>query len=345
MVNDLLNNELNERQRDILRSIVNLYVLKAVPVGSRKLAKYLQGKLDLSPATLRNIMSDLEETGFIDHPHTSAGRIPTDKGYRYYVDWLMESTRLSIKELNQVKKIESQDSSETILKKASQVLGTLSNYLAVVRIPHLTDLRILKIDIIKIASNRLLIVLALDSNAVKTATLEIDFELEDKHLDHVMIYLNEKISGKTLKFVKDNFSEIIQDLDSSKSPFIRLFIDSKDKIFTASEESSKVVTSGVPNLLKYPEFEDIGKVRSVVELVENQDMVVHLLDSFSDNSNVLIGSEAGNELLEDYSIVLSKYRIGSASGSIGLIGPKRMNYAKMMALVNSVSEILHENDH
>lgn len=340
MIAEHNDNELNERQRDILRSIVNLYVLKAVPVGSRKLAKYLQGRLDLSPATMRNIMSDLEESGFIGHPHTSAGRIPTDKGYRYYVDWLMESTRLSIKELNQVKKLEKVENSEQTLKKASQVLGTLSNYLAVVRIPQLADLKILRIDLINVASNRILVVLSLDSNIVKTATMEIDFELDDKIINDVIAYLNEKISGKKISFVRDNFSEIINEMGIGDSPLVRLFVDSADTLFDQKTETNKVVTSGVPNLLNYPEFDDINRVRSVVELVEDQDLVVHLLDSFPESSNVLIGSESGSELLEDYSIVLSKYKIGTATGSIGLIGPKRMNYAKMMALVNSVSKIL-----
>ena len=340
MISDHDNNELNERQRDILRSIVNLYVLNAVPVGSRKLAKYLQGRLDLSPATMRNIMSDLEESGFIGHPHTSAGRIPTDKGYRYYVDWLMESTRLSIKELNQVKKLEKVENSEQALKKASHVLGTLSNYLAVVRIPQLADLKILRIDLINVASNRILVVLSLDSNIVKTATMEIDFELDDKIINDVIAYLNEKISGKKISFVRDNFNEIINEMGISDNPLVRLFVDSADTLFDQKTDTNKVVTSGVPNLLNYPEFDDINRVRSVVELVEDQDLVVHLLDSFPESSNVLIGSESGSELLEDYSIVLSKYKIGTAKGSIGLIGPKRMNYAKMMALVNSVSKIL-----
>ena len=342
MLIERLNIDLTTREQDILRSIVNFYVLKAVPVGSRKLSKYLEGKQSLSPATLRNIMSDLEESGLIDHPHTSAGRIPTDKGYRYYVDSLMETARLSNQEIKKVLELTKHDESDEALKHATKVLGALSNYLSIVRIPQIIDLKIIKIEIISVSSDRLLIVLALDSNIVRTATLELNFQIEEKYLESIRSYLNDRITGKSLKFVRENFSEIIKDMDSSNSPLIRLFLDSTDKIFKERSEDEKIITSGANNLLQYPEFEDIEKVKTVIELVENQDMVVHLLDKLDVGSKVLIGSETGSELLEDYSIVLSKYKIGNTTGSIGLIGPKRMNYAKMMALVNQFTEIISD---
>jgi len=343
----MTNKDLNEREKEILRSIVNLYILKAVPVGSRKLSKFLEGRLSLSAASLRNIMSDLEELEYINHPHTSAGRIPTDKGYRFYVDSINTFEDLSTLELNEVQKLSQiNDISDQILKDASKLLGSLSNYLSIVSIPKLIDVVVNKIEIITLSSQRLLVVLALESNLIRTVTLEADFGIEDKNIFALSAYLNERISGKTLGYIRDNFAKIVIDYSDHNSPMIRLFLDFADKIFKDQDAQDKILTSGTKNLISYPEFEDLSKVRSIIELVENKDMVIHLLDEqlSSETAKVLIGSESGNELLEDYSIVLSRYKVGSAVGSIGLIGPKRMNYAKMLALVNKVSTILSIDD-
>lgn len=338
---------LNDREQEILRSIVNLYILKAVPVGSRKLSKFLEGKLSLSPASLRNIMSDLEELDYINHPHTSAGRIPTDKGYRFYVDSLKIIEDLTSSEISEVQKLSKMNElSDQILKDASKLLGSLSKYLSIVSIPKLIDVLVRKIELIALSSNRLLVILELESNIIRTVTLEADFGIDDKNINILKNYLNDRVSGKSLGYIRDNFNKIVIDFDAQNSPMIRLFLDFADKIFKDEAAQDKILTSGTQNLISYPEFEDLSKVRSIIELVENKDMVIHLLDEQlnTDGTKVLIGSESGNELLEDYSIVLSRYRIGSAMGSIGLIGPKRMNYAKMLALVNQVSSILSIDD-
>ena len=157
--------QLNDREQEILRSIVNLYILKAVPVGSRKLSKFLEGKLSLSPASLRNIMSDLEELDYINHPHTSAGRVPTDKGYRFYVDSLKIIENLTSSEIFEVQKLsKNNELSDQVLKDASRLLGSLSNYLSIVSIPKLIDVVVRKIELIALSANRLLVVLELESN-------------------------------------------------------------------------------------------------------------------------------------------------------------------------------------
>ena len=172
---------LNDREQEILRSIVNLYILKAIPVGSRKLSKFLEGKLFLSPPTMRNIMADLEELNYINHPHTSAGRVPTDKGYRFYVDSMKSIENLTTSEINEVNKLgKINELSDQVLKEASKLLGSLSNYLSIVSIPKLINLVVRKIELIALSSNRLLIVLELESNIVRTVTLESDFEIYKK---------------------------------------------------------------------------------------------------------------------------------------------------------------------
>ncbi len=335
--------DLNEREREILSTIIQLYILNATPIGSRNLSKYLEGNLKLSPASIRNTMSDLEELNYISHRHTSAGRIPTDKGYRFYVNSLQMIEHLSEREINVFNQDLFKSSSETLLKDASKVLGMLSHYLAVVRIPYINDLLVHRIELIPIASDKLLVVLAMDSNIVRTVTLEINFVINSTYIDSITYLINEKIGGKPLSYIRENFLNIMQSFSPADTPLIRLFVDSIEKLFHKETSTDKIHLAGTQNLLSQPEFDDIEKVKGVIELIENEDVIIHLLDK-SDylpaNINVMIGNEMENELMEDYSLVVSSYQMASGKGSIGLIGPKRMNYSKVMSLVRYMSELL-----
>lgn len=334
---------LSEREKQILQTIIHLYLLNAVPVGSRSLSKYLQRDLKLSPATIRNVMADLEERQLITHPHTSAGRVPTDKGYRIYVDSMMSIEELSENELKDITLQFTDNRAESVLKHASKLLGMISKYLSIIEIPNLADLTLEKIEIISLYGNRILVVVALNSNIIRTVTLETDFEIDLKIIQEINSYINERTSGKKLSYLRLNFSGIMEDYAGKEAPLIRLFIDSVDKLFETSKNTDRIHISGTHNLLTYPEFEDLGRVRGVVELIENEDIIIHLLDSKEFNKEgikVMIGRELDNELLEDYSLIVSNYEVGSASGAIGLIGPKRMNYSKMVSLVKHFSTLI-----
>lgn len=341
IVND--SKELNERERAILRTIIHLYIMNANPIGSRNLAKYLEQELKLSPATIRNVMSDLEERELISHPHTSAGRVPTDKGYRFYVDSLMQIEHLSEYELLKVNESIIPANPENLLKDASKVLGMISSYLSIVQIPSLYNINVQKIELISLSSTRLLVVIAMDSSIVKTVTLEAEFELDLNNIELISTFINEKISGKTLSYINDNFRNIISQYHWVNSPLIRLFVDSIDTLFDVQKEADRIHISGTHNLLNYPEFDTVERVKGVIELIENEDMIIHIIDKSKDiNSDVkvMIGNELGDGILEDYSLVLSSYSLGNAKGSIGLIGPKRMNYSKVITLVKYVSELV-----
>ena len=252
--------------------------------------------------------------------------------------------KLSAKEKAALNAINSEDKdAETILKETSKLLGILSKYLAIVRIPTLKDLRVKKLELIKLSSTHILVVLALDSNSVNTVTLEARFEVEDSHLDRISQQINERIAGKDLTELKNSFPEIVADITDEEKPLIRLFVDSVDKIFNLKDINNKLYTSGTQNLLELPEFEDISKVKSIIELVENEDIIIHLLDNMppANEMQVYIGSEIGDKQLSDYSMIISNYSLDSTnSGSIGLIGPKRMQYNKMLPLVKIISELL-----
>lgn len=338
--------ELSDREKDILRTLIHLYLLNAAPVGSRILSKFLEYELKLSPATIRNIMSDLEEMNYISHPHTSAGRIPTDKGYRFYVDTLMQTESLTEKEINVVKDSLAAVQDVSVLRDASKLLGMLSKYLGIVELPHLSDFNVQKFELISLSSTKLLIVIALDSDIVRTVTLEAVFEVDYRQLDEIAKYINERITGKPLKFIKENFKNIISDFSPEESPLIRLFVESVDKLFTQQKQSDRIHIAGTQNLLNYPEFEDLSRIRGVIELIENEDIIIHLLDKYEPyegDTKILIGKELQHELLEDYSLIVTNYQFGSALGSIGLIGPKRMNYSRMISIVQNVSAILSKN--
>ena len=334
---------LSDREKDILRTIIHMYILNALPVGSRTLSKYLEHELKLSPATLRNIMSDLEEMEYISHPHTSAGRIPTDKGYRYYVDTLMQTELLSEHEIQKLIGNVATITPDNVLKDASKLLGMLSRCLGVVAIPHFTDLAIQKIELISLASNRVLVVIALDSKIVRTVTLEAEFEIQPSELEKMATFMNEKVSGKSLKFVEDNFQAMVSEGSYGKAPLIRLFVDSIDKLFESYASTDRIHITGTQHMLDYPEFEDVQRVKSVIELVENEDVIIHILDKIETEAGeprILIGSEMHNQLLDDYSLIVTTYRMGNAEGSIGLIGPKRMNYSRLTSLVQYVGELI-----
>ncbi|MCS7303012.1 MAG: heat-inducible transcriptional repressor HrcA [Candidatus Kapabacteria bacterium] len=337
--------ELNEREQIILRVIVQTYVLRAAPIGSHTVARMVAQTLGLSPASIRNIMAELEDRGYLTHPHTSAGRVPTDKGYRFYVDYLMHQGRLSQREEQTLRANLASVSGELALRTASRILGELSHFLGVAQLPSLRDLVIRRVELVPLSSQRFVVVVDLDSDVVRTITLETDVELEPTDLQQLAQLLNERLSGRTLDFVRHHFHLLIPDRMSH--PVLRVFADSIEVLF-AHHESHRVYVAGAQQLVQQPEFSSPERFRAVIELLENEEMIIHLLESIADappyGVQVKIGHELGDRQLTDYALISTRYRVGSATYAIGIVGPKRMNYAKMMALVGEVAALLARGD-
>lgn len=336
--------ELSEREQAVLRTIINLYILNATPIGSRNLSKYLERDLKLSPATLRNVMSDLEELSYITHPHTSAGRVPTDKGYRFYVDTISPHELTPKLPIEQLAGELNHTAGDNFLKDAGKLLGVISHYLAIVRIPQIQDLIVRKIELICLSSTKLLVVVALDSDIVRTVTLEIPYNISENAIFAVSHFVNEKVGGKSLSFIRNNFREMVKTASGELPPLIGLFVDSIDELFRTETGNDKLHLAGTQNLLNFPEFSDVSKIRSMFDLLGNEEVLISMLgrgiQPQKDNFTVYIGSEMQNEALEDYSLVVSNYTFGSAGGTIGLIGPRRMDYSRVISLVRSMSEII-----
>ncbi len=341
---------LNEREQLVLRTIVHLHISTAQPVGSRLVAKYLENKLKLSSASIRNVMYELEEKELLQQTHISSGRIPTDKGYRYYINLLLPKVKPTERELNKIEE-ELRNSSpstvEDLLKNALKILGFLSKYLSIIVIPEIQNITVEKLEIFTLSSNRLLFVLALHSNIVETLTIEADFEIDEKQIESVVGYVNEKISGKPLKFIYENFQHLIESSEIKESPIIQLFVNFFFKIYNNILEQERTLISGAKNLLQYPEFQQPDHIKKMITLIENSDLILNVIKKFYNEQNyslkILIGKEIENDLLRDYSLIASPYWFTDSVGYIGLLGPKRMNYLKVIRLVDVVSKVISEN--
>jgi len=338
--------ELNEREKSILRYIIQQFILTASPVGSRNITKRYD--LGISPATVRNIMSDLEESGFIDHPHTSAGRIPTDKGYRFYVDSLMNVQSIDHNEKNLIdKEFENRiDEKDDLLKVTSNILSRITRQLACVTYPKLEMGVLEKLQIFCLSSTKILVVMSIKGGLVKTITIEFASEIKDSQISAVQNLLNERLSGLSFKEMRTTFSERFEDVGEDQKAIIRLFLKSADKVFKDVRSSDSIYITGAKNVIQQPEFDDPERFQSVIELLEDKDIIVHILDKTedmnSDNVYISIGKENEDQKLLDYSLITKEYKIGDVSGHLGIIGPKRMEYSKVIAIVDYVAKMLTE---
>jgi heat-inducible transcriptional repressor len=339
--------ELNQREKAILRSIVQQFILTATPVGSRNITKKYD--IGFSPATVRNIMADLEDSGFINHPHTSAGRVPTDKGYRFYVDSLMDIDKLNTKEKGLIEKSLSSivDEADDLVKVTSKLLSSITKQIACVSYPNLESGILEKIQIISLTSTRILVVISIKSGLVKTITMELETELKESQLGSVQSLLNEKLVGLSLQEIRKTFKERFKDADEDQKPIIRLFVDSVDKLFKDDIKSDRFVLTGAKNIIRQPEFENPENFQSIVELIEDKDVIIHIMEKSSESKNeevyISIGSENIDKKLQEYSFVSKEYKFGEAGGTLGIIGPKRMEYSRIIAIVDYLAKILTEH--
>ncbi|MDI6804179.1 MAG: heat-inducible transcriptional repressor HrcA [Bacteroidota bacterium] len=336
--------ELTERQKEVLKYIIQNFILTATPVGSNLLAK--QSDLGLSSASIRNVMADLEEQGFLSHPHVSAGRIPTDKAYRLYVDGLIE--------INEIGKLEQEtiyhdlkgfSDTDDLLKETGKLLSRISHQLSIVSSPHLITGRLNRIEVIQISSSKILVILTIESLVMKTITMEFISDIRQSQLEKITNYLNERLSGLTLKEIRDTFYDRVKDVENEETGLIRLFLGNTDKLFSDFSSKERVHISGAKNILAQPEFESPEKVRSIIELIDNEDIIIHIIDRYeekvsADGITILIGSENDIEKLQNYSMIISSYKIGETKGTIGIIGPKRMEYQRLIPLVGCITEFV-----
>jgi heat-inducible transcriptional repressor len=336
---------LSARKKEILRAVVIDYVKVAQPVGSRTVARrYLVG---LSPATIRNEMADLEEMGYLIQPHTSAGRIPSQKGYRFYVDELMEATDLPEGEKKTIKKAfhdRKLREIEDIIKYTSQLLSSLTNYTSLILGPRLKKSAFKKLQIMPVDAQRGLLVLVTDTGFVKNKLINLPQTLSASELSRIVSYLNSKLKGLTVNKIT---ATLIGELRRDLYYHVKFLEDT----FTLLEESlaedeRRVFLGGTTNILNQPEFGDIEKVKALLTLFEQHSLLATLLARpvvGVEGVVIKIGRENLLEEVRDCSLVMTTYCLGrEVVGTIGLLGPTRMEYSKTVAVLQHVVNSLQK---
>lgn len=334
--------ELSDREKTVLRYVVHDFIETAIPIGSRYISKRHEDVIGLSSATIRNVMSDLEYMGYIDHPHTSAGRIPTDLGYRFYVDSLMDLENVSVQEEEEIRRNLDSADTEEIFRESSRILGKISRQLCVVTSPHLTTGVFEKLELVQISSNRIMVVISLKLGLVRTIMMEVASEIPRERLEELGRFLNERLGGLTLGQIRESFAERMKDAQNEPTGLIRLFIDSVDKLFIPSKKD-KLHFGGTEGLVDQPEFIEPQNFRSVIELINNEEIIIHVLEKCGTKPHkvtVKVGEENEDTKLRDYGVVTSTYVVGDVVGSIGVIGPRRMPYSRMVPLVDYVARTI-----
>lgn len=325
--------ELDERKVKILDAIIRNYLATGEPVGSRTISKYTD--LNLSSATIRNEMADLEEMGYIVQPHTSAGRIPSDKGYRLYVDHLMEEKDREISEMKDFV-IEKTEKMEKVLKQAAKLLASNTNYATLVSAPAYSKNKIKFIQLSAVSDTQLLAVIVMNSNVVKNQMIDISEPLDNETVLKLNILLNTSLNGLSLDEINLGTIALLKEQAGIHSEIVSHVLDTLVQTISETEDL-QIYTSGATNILKYPELSDSDSVSSLLSTFEEKEELQSLVtESLSDNENetgiqVYIGNETPVQTMKDCSVVTAVYDLGEGvKGTIGIIGPKRMDYEKVM---------------
>ena len=323
---------LDDRQWKIFNAIIKTYLETGEPVGSRTISKYAD--LNLSSATIRNEMADLEEMGLIIQPHTSAGRIPSDQGYRMYVDYLMEQKDKEVKEIQNMM-IQKQDRMESVLKQVVKVLANNTNYATMISTPqyHRTKLKFIQLSII--SETQLLAVIVTEGNIVKNKMLNFEHGLNNEMLLKLNILLNTGLNGLAIEEINLGLITKVKEQAGIHSDVVSRVLDAVAETIQM-EDGVEIYTSGATNIFKYPELSDSSKASELISTFEEKKELASLVsESMTQTSDtgiqVYIGNEAPIQNMKDCSVVTATYELGSGiKGTIGIIGPKRMDYEKVV---------------
>ncbi|MCR4777208.1 MAG: heat-inducible transcriptional repressor HrcA [Lachnospiraceae bacterium] len=335
--------ELDERKLKILQAVVRNYLATGEPVGSRTISKYTD--LNLSSATIRNEMADLEELGLIFQPHTSAGRIPSDKGYRLYVDTLMSD---KIKEVEVLKEdlVQKADKMENILQNMAKLLAQNTNYTSMISSPLYTHKKVKFIQLTEMDEHQLLLVIVLNSNAVKNRMITSDVAVDKEVVLKLNILLNSTLQGLDLTEINMAMISKIKDQAGEYAGLITIILDAIAKE-VGEDDTQEIYTSGATNIFKYPELTSSEKASELLYTIEEKKELGTLLSSRMDEEGdrgiqVYIGNETTVDSMKDCSVVTATYEVEEGVyGKIGIVGPKRMDYEKVVSTLHS---FMHQLD-
>ena len=337
--------KLNERKLNILKAIVKDYIETAEAVGSRTISKKYD--LGISAATIRNEMADLEELGYLIQPHTSSGRVPSEKGYKLYVDMLMGKSELSNEEKKLIQDCIQNNVShiKDLIQETSKLLSQLTNYTTVAVAKSLNHKNVIKhIQLVSIDENKILLIVVTNNGDIKKADLTSDIYLDQSKLNIISDNLTRKLLGKSIVEIDERLIAFIKYEIGEYSNLIDGLIDALN--YNMSEEEAVFSLNGATNIFNYPEFNDIIKAKSFLNMIEKKETIDSMLKSKGiqkDNVNIIIGSDNDLELAKDCSIVTATYNIDKdLVGKISFIGPTRMDYARIYAIVNYINLLFNK---
>ncbi len=336
--------ELDERKQKILQAIIRNYMETGEPVGSRTISKY--SDLNLSSATIRNEMSDLEEMGYIVQPHTSAGRIPSDKGYRLYVDHILEEKNHEVQELKDLM-IERTDKMEQVLKQVVKVLAANTNYATMVSAPTYHRNKLKFIQLSKVNATQILTVIMIEGNIVRNKVIDVTEELDQETVLKLNILLNSVLNGLSIEEINLAMIQNLKEQAGIHSELVGSVIDAVAEVIH-SEDEVEIYTSGATNIFRYPELSDNGKASELISTFEEKQQLSDLVNQTLENSDskgiqVYIGQETPIQSMKDCSVVTATYELGEGlQGTIGIIGPKRMDYENVLKTLKTLTEQLDE---
>jgi heat-inducible transcriptional repressor len=334
---------LSDRELQVLEAVIETYITTAQPAGSHTVAR--RSALGISPASIRSTMADLEAKGFLFHPHTSAGRIPTDQAYRVYVDALVKRSPPAEESRNRLNLELSAASvaSEELLGRAAQVLGILTQELGVAVTPALEEIVLERLDLASVSTDRLLLVFNLRSGAVRSIFVRVDCSIEQSRINEVQQILNERLSGLTLREIRSTLADRLRNAATSRATaeILDIVLAEGEDIFDLKESGESVHLGSASVLVGQPEFATSEQMRSLLSITERRDLLREALaQRKEDGLAVTIGGEHGDPELAGFTLVTSTYRRGGATGVIGVLGPTRMPYDKILGLVEHTGRLV-----
>ena len=333
---------LNERSQQLLKLLVERYIRDGQPVGSRTLAR--ESRIDLSPATIRNVMADLEDLGLIHAPHTSAGRVPTVQGYRLFVDSLLTVKPLNTAELARLQsQFQPDEDPQRVLVTASSLLSDISSMAGVIMVPRREQPRVRQVEFLSLSGNRVLVILVLNDHEVQNRVIHTPRAYSPAELQQAANYLNQLLAGKEFHKVREALLQEMREAQENINSLMLAAVDLASRSFQEAGEGGDYVIAGQTNLMAYAEMADIDRLRQLFEAFNRKRDILQLLDQSltAQGVQIFIGEESGYSVLDSCSVVTSPYEVdGQVVGVLGVIGPTRMAYDRLIPLVDVTARLL-----
>jgi len=334
--------ELNERAQHLLKVLVQRHIRDGQPVGSRALTR--DSGLSLSPATVRNVMSDLESLGYVQAPHTSAGRVPTDKGYRFFVDSLLTVRELSVPEVERLRiRLDAAGGSGELVGSVSSLLSGLTRYAGLVTLPRHTYNAFRQVEFLPLSDKRVLVIIVVNEHEVQNRVIHTEREFSRDELEKISNFLNQEFAGQDFRSVRQKLIEDIDNTREDVNKTMMTVVEVAKKVFVDTPTEADYVLAGETNLMDYAELANVEKLRELFDAFNQKRDVLHILDQSigAQGVQIFIGQESGYDVFDGVSMVTSTYKAdGEVLGVLGVIGPTRMPYERVIPIVDLTARLL-----